>query len=509
MTSISPHKKLITDSKTKFYLLFSISLVSTHLCYGEPSVHKTSSSAVSDIGSDELTLRPGNSRVTDALWRTLPSSLPGQTDQTTHLTLRGINHGVGNSPLFVVDGKPVADGAMADFDPSFIESIQILKGPGAKAIYGNRGNAGVVIITTKAQIGYTDNPTRQEGGDRDSSSYFLGGVGLSTAFGSGNTSLSIGGDISFTQYDKNFDRNGDDEYDLNFSYKFDHKFSDLFGLRSYGSLHYGAHQSIERGYQRTGLGFSNALDWYSHTSGTYSLDGKGLGTGGLEGQTAIIFSGFNESGFDARDVSYLSIEQEISKNLNESTRVGITAEYGMTDWKQWSDFDADVLKVGGFVRTNLGSGFSATVSGGWEQRKYDQLDIKRNDLYLNGTIRGPIVEGKVSFFALAGYGVQQNYLNATSSVNWVDPIGLRLATGLRAKDVGPGTLAVDLRLQHLESDLFSGPKQKMTNYSLELTYAFEMKGFEIAPSIIYFNDDFDNGNDSDGFAYSLSVTKQF
>ncbi|HAA11826.1 MAG TPA: SusC/RagA family TonB-linked outer membrane protein, partial [Cytophagales bacterium] len=38
---------------------------------------------------------------------------------------------------------------LADLDPSTIESIEVLKGASAAAIYGTRANAGVVIITTK------------------------------------------------------------------------------------------------------------------------------------------------------------------------------------------------------------------------------------------------------------------------------------------------------------------------------------------------------------------------
>jgi TonB-dependent SusC/RagA subfamily outer membrane receptor len=43
------------------------------------------------------------------------------------------------------------DGAnrLADLNPNDIESIEVLKGPSAAAIYGTRANAGVIIITTK------------------------------------------------------------------------------------------------------------------------------------------------------------------------------------------------------------------------------------------------------------------------------------------------------------------------------------------------------------------------
>jgi TonB-linked SusC/RagA family outer membrane protein len=53
------------------------------------------------------------------------------------------------SPLYVVDGYPMEDGALNMITPSEIETIQILKDASSTAIYGSRGANGVVIITTK------------------------------------------------------------------------------------------------------------------------------------------------------------------------------------------------------------------------------------------------------------------------------------------------------------------------------------------------------------------------
>jgi TonB-linked SusC/RagA family outer membrane protein len=72
-----------------------------------------------------------------------------------------------NQPLFVVDGVPMSnslnniqergDGnqvdygnAISDINPDDIESINVLKGPSAAALYGTRAGNGVVIITTKS-----------------------------------------------------------------------------------------------------------------------------------------------------------------------------------------------------------------------------------------------------------------------------------------------------------------------------------------------------------------------
>ena len=88
------------------------------------------------------------------------------------IQLRGISSLSGASqPLIIVDGVYISnatqrsgratvsgaggsnqdDGSnrLADINPADIETIEILKGPSAAAIYGTRANAGVIIITTK------------------------------------------------------------------------------------------------------------------------------------------------------------------------------------------------------------------------------------------------------------------------------------------------------------------------------------------------------------------------
>lgn len=95
-----------------------------------------------------------------------PSSIGG----SSRITIRGVNSFLGNNqPLFVVDGVPIDNSnfstnsqqrgfgggsydygnAAADIDPASIESMSVLKGAAATAIYGQRGSNGVILITTK------------------------------------------------------------------------------------------------------------------------------------------------------------------------------------------------------------------------------------------------------------------------------------------------------------------------------------------------------------------------
>ncbi len=91
------------------------------------------------------------------------SGMPGAT---SHVTIRGnVSLTGSNQPLYVVDGMPVASekafvelvgqgtnpsSRVVDINPEDIESISVLKGATASALYGLRAANGVVLITTKS-----------------------------------------------------------------------------------------------------------------------------------------------------------------------------------------------------------------------------------------------------------------------------------------------------------------------------------------------------------------------
>lgn len=62
-----------------------------------------------------------------------------------------------SSPLWVIDGIPVSNmtsamtgtNALAEIDPSMIESIEVLKDASAASLYGSRAANGVILVTTK------------------------------------------------------------------------------------------------------------------------------------------------------------------------------------------------------------------------------------------------------------------------------------------------------------------------------------------------------------------------
>jgi TonB-linked SusC/RagA family outer membrane protein len=98
------------------------------------------------------------------------TSAGGGLGSSTRVVLRGPTSLLGNNQaLFIVDGVPINNGAASnvqasgniydnnvdagnranDINPEDIESVSVLKGPAAAALYGSRAASGVILITTK------------------------------------------------------------------------------------------------------------------------------------------------------------------------------------------------------------------------------------------------------------------------------------------------------------------------------------------------------------------------
>ncbi len=52
-------------------------------------------------------------------------------------------------PLYIIDGIPVEGFIEGDLDESEIQSVEVLEGSKAQAIYGSQGSNGVIVVTTK------------------------------------------------------------------------------------------------------------------------------------------------------------------------------------------------------------------------------------------------------------------------------------------------------------------------------------------------------------------------
>ena len=129
--------------------------------------------AVADVKSDELLksrgglTNPINSLVGKVSGLQISGS-SGNIGGSSKILIRGAKSISGNNqPLFVIDGVPIegtdfnttnaARGGggydygnlIQDINPDDIESISVLKGPNASALYGSRATNGVVMIITK------------------------------------------------------------------------------------------------------------------------------------------------------------------------------------------------------------------------------------------------------------------------------------------------------------------------------------------------------------------------
>jgi TonB-linked SusC/RagA family outer membrane protein len=125
--------------------------------------------AITTVGGDELTVARETNIVNSLQGKTSGVQITSQSGNlggSTKILIRGINSlGGNNNPLWVVDGVPIFDSNITtgsqitggfdtgnraqDINPDDIESISILKGAAAAALYGSRAANGAIIVTTK------------------------------------------------------------------------------------------------------------------------------------------------------------------------------------------------------------------------------------------------------------------------------------------------------------------------------------------------------------------------
>jgi len=110
------------------------------------------SSAITHISSKDLLTGANNDPMMSIQGKvaglTVQNNSAADPNSTTSLQLRGVSsRNAGLGPLYVINGVP--GGNIDNLNQNDIESIDVLKGGAASAIYGTRGSNGVVLITTK------------------------------------------------------------------------------------------------------------------------------------------------------------------------------------------------------------------------------------------------------------------------------------------------------------------------------------------------------------------------
>ncbi|TDQ75312.1 SusC/RagA family TonB-linked outer membrane protein [Sphingobacterium yanglingense] len=209
---------------------------------GQSRQKRALSYATQEVKGDKLT-EAANSNLATAIQgkvsgvQVTPSS--GMPGASANITIRGARSFTGNnSPLYVVDGLPISSTAEVstlnsvtgadyssrglDIDPNDIESINILKGQAASALYGMRASNGVILITTKSgkgkqgkpQISYNSNVSFDKVSVLPDfqSTYAQGVNGLYGAKSGNTSSMSWGPKIPDLANDAIYGGNIDNEY---------------------------------------------------------------------------------------------------------------------------------------------------------------------------------------------------------------------------------------------------------------------------------------------------------
>jgi len=125
---------------------------------------KSLGSAVQNVNADEL-VKAASPNVISSLSGKVAgmqvNQAGGQLGASSRIVLRGNSSLGDNQPLVVIDGVPVSNSTtrqnsvdfgsgLNDVNPQDIESVSVLKGGAAAALYGMRAGHGVILITTKS-----------------------------------------------------------------------------------------------------------------------------------------------------------------------------------------------------------------------------------------------------------------------------------------------------------------------------------------------------------------------
>lgn len=125
---------------------------------GQTQEKKKLNFAVQTLGSDQVTAG-GSANFASTLQGKVAglqvSTGGGSPNSSTQVIIRAIssiNPAQNNEPLIIVDGMDVRGkgSSFADINPNDIESMTVLKGAAASALYGQEAANGVIMITTKS-----------------------------------------------------------------------------------------------------------------------------------------------------------------------------------------------------------------------------------------------------------------------------------------------------------------------------------------------------------------------
>ncbi|MBD0833324.1 SusC/RagA family TonB-linked outer membrane protein [Aestuariibaculum sediminum] len=293
--------------------------------------------ALTEVGGDEVS----QVKTTNAV-NALQGKVAGVNISTastgaagsTRVIIRGASSLTGNNqPLYVVDGIPIinntngsvvgptndgtGDGGddISSINPDDIESVSVLKGSSAAALYGSLASNGVIMITTKSGKG------NQGFGVEYSSSYMFDQVNtgiqdLQTTYGQGSQGLKPGFE---------YDDNGVPVEIADEALAIDDAFT--FALQSWGAKMDGSSvynwDGVKRPYSYTG----NNLDKFYKT-GTTAINTLALTKAGEDFNYRFSFSNLdNKDIFPSSTLNRKSLSLNAMSKINPKLTSTVNAKY--------------------------------------------------------------------------------------------------------------------------------------------------------------------------------------
>lgn len=289
--------------------------------------------ATQEISGAQLTESPASNFINNIASKIAGVQInsSGSVGSSSRITIRGESSlGMGNNqPLFVIDGVPVGNdntsntnagadygNSAAEINPADIESMNVLKGPAAAALYGSRAANGAIVITTKSG-------SARRGADVNFNSYYLTEKvtwlpEFQNQFGQGRDGKYEGSNFgaSWSIYPAGVQ----DSYDESWGPRLDN-----------GTLEKQFSSPTTNGFRGGDVAINNrgdviATPWVSHPDNI-----KDFFNTGRKFYNNLALSGGNEKGTYRLSVSSLNEKGVIPNNDLDRYQVNLNSNYKLTD----------------------------------------------------------------------------------------------------------------------------------------------------------------------------------
>ncbi|MDR3129566.1 MAG: SusC/RagA family TonB-linked outer membrane protein [Tannerellaceae bacterium] len=242
---------------------------------------------------------------------------------STKILIRGNNSIAGNNqPLIVVDGVPIDNfsgdtddyngngnvdkgSGISDISPDDIESLSVLKGPAAAALYGSRAGNGVVMITTKKGAAHK-------------------GVGIAY-----NTNLTFENPMQTPKYQNVYGQGTNGSFDPKQATSWGGKMEDGRSVTTaLGEIPYSARDNdVYKDFMQTGTSWTNSLDL---SKSTEDITFRAAITR-LDNKAVVPNSGMDRTSFTLRSTaklsSWLAADFKVNYvNQNAKNRIAVASD---------------------------------------------------------------------------------------------------------------------------------------------------------------------------------------